>query len=67
MRYRFARVATQQDGIGGRVDAAGVQLTCCDTDCAGLLLQCVGLMFKRMRQGTALRADQKQHQQQIWR
>ncbi len=67
VRNRFARVATQQDGIGGGVNAAGVQLTCCDTDCARLLLQCVGLMFKRMRQGTALRADQKHHQQQIWR
>ncbi len=67
VRNRFARVAPQQHGTGGGVNAAGVELTYRDTDCASLLLQCVGLMFKRMRQGTALRADQKYHQQQIGR
>ncbi len=67
MRNRFARVTTQQDCIGGGVNAAGVQLTGRDTDCASLRLQRVGLMFKGMRQGTALRGDQQDRQQQIWR
>jgi len=60
-------MATHQAGIGGGVNAAGVQLTGRDTNCAGLRLQRVGLMFKGMRQGIALRGDQQYYQQQIWR
>ena len=53
--------------IGGGVNAAGVQLTYRDADCASLLLQRIAFVFEGVRQGAALRADQQRHQQQIWR
>ncbi len=67
MLIRMVRMAMLDVRIAGGANTAGVQLTYRDTDCAGLRLQHVGLMFKGMRQGTALRGDQQYHQQQIWR
>jgi hypothetical protein len=62
---RLARVARLDVRIGGGVNAAGIQLTYRDTDCAGLILQCAGIVFEGVRQGAALRSEQQQHQHQI--
>ncbi len=58
MLNRLARMAMLDVRIGGGVNAAGVQLTYRDTDCAGLLLQYVDVVLKGMRQGAAVRPDQ---------
>lgn len=58
MLNRLARMAMLDVRIGGGVNAAGVQLTYRDTDCAGLLLQYVGVVSKGVRQCAALRSDQ---------
>jgi len=58
MLHRLARMAVLDVRIGGGVNAAGVQLARRDTDFAGLLLQCVGIVFKGVCQGAALRSDQ---------
>lgn len=55
MRNRLARVATLDVRIGGGANAAGIQLTYCDTDCTGLILQCAGIVFKSVCEGAALR------------
>ncbi len=55
MRNRLAPVATLDVRIGGGANAAGIQLTYCDTDCTGLILRCAGIVFKSVRQGAALR------------
>ena len=47
------------------IDAAGIQLTDRDADGAGWILQRPGIVFKGMRQGAALRAEQQQGQQQV--
>lgn len=66
MLNRPARVARLDVRIGGGVNTAGIQLIYRDTDCAGLILQCAGIVFEGMREGAALRSEQQQHQQQIW-
>jgi len=58
MHIRVTRMAMLDVRIGGAVNAAGVQLIRRDTDCTGLLLQCVDVVFKGVCQGAALRADQ---------
>ncbi len=55
MRNRLARVATLDVRIGGGANAAGIQLTYCDTDCTGLILRCTGIVCKGVREGAALR------------
>jgi hypothetical protein len=56
--YRLARIAMLCLRIGRSVNTAGVQLTHGDTDCAGTLLQCVGVVLKGVRQCAALRPEQ---------
>jgi len=58
MLNRLAELAMLDVRIGGRVNAAGVQLTYRDTDRAGLLLQYVDVVLKGVCQGAALRSDQ---------
>ncbi len=41
------------------IDAAGIQLTDRNADGAGWILQRPGIVFKGMRQGAALRAEQQ--------
>ncbi len=65
MRKRLAGVARLDVRIVGGVNAAGIQLTYRDTDCAGLVLWCVGIVLGGVRQGAALRSEQQQHQNQI--
>ena len=55
MRKRLAGVARLDVRIVGGVNAAGIQLTYRDTDCAGLVLRCVGIVFGGVGQGAALR------------
>ncbi len=49
----------------GSIDAAGIQLTERDTDCAGLILQRPRVVLEGVRQCAALRSDQHQYQQEI--
>ena len=65
MLNRSARVARLDFRMGGGVNAAGIQLTYRDTDCAGLILQCAGIVCEGVRQDAALRSEQQQHQRQI--
>ena len=44
------------------INAAGIQLTDRNADGAGRILQRPGIVFKRMRQGAALRSEQQQYQ-----
>lgn len=58
----MARTAMLDRRIGRGINAAETQLTCCDTDRAGLILKCPGVVLIGVRQRTALRANQ-QHRQ----
>ncbi len=51
----LARVATLDVRIGGGANAAGIQLTYRDTDCACLILRCTGIVCKGVREDAALR------------
>ncbi len=66
-RNRLARVATFDVSGGEGNNATGVELINGDTDCAGLILHCPGIVFEGVGQGAALRSGQQYDQQQIRR
>ena len=66
-RNRLARVAAHDVSVGEGIDATRVELANGDTDRAGLILHCPGIVLEGVRQGAALRAGQQYDQQQVHR